>query len=32
VTAAAFQGSSLTVRAISATVWNVESMNLGAIA
>ena len=30
-TAAAFQGSSLTVRAISATIWNVESMNLGAI-
>jgi hypothetical protein len=31
-TAAAFAGSALTVRAFSATIWLVESMNLGAIA
>ena len=31
-TAAAFAGSSLEVVAVSATVWNVQSMNLGAIA
>jgi len=31
-TAAAFQGSSLTIYAVSATTWMVESMNLGAIA
>ncbi len=31
-TSAAVQGSSLTVRAISATKWNVESFNLGTIA
>jgi hypothetical protein len=31
-TAAAFAGSSLTIRAVSATRWAVESMNLGAIA
>lgn len=31
-TAAAFAGSSLTVRAVSATRWAVESFNLGTIA
>lgn len=31
-TSAAFQGSSLTVVAISATTWNVECNNLGVIA
>jgi hypothetical protein len=31
-TAAAFAGSSITVRAVSATRWAVESMNLGACA
>lgn len=31
-TSAAFQGSSLTVEAISATVWNVVANNLGVIA
>lgn len=31
-TSAAVQGSSLTVRAVSATKWNVESFNLGTIA
>lgn len=31
-TATAFQGCCLVVRAVSATTWNVESMNLGAIA
>lgn len=31
-TAAAFSGSSLTVRAVSATRWAVESFNLGTIA
>lgn len=31
-TSAAFQGSSVTVRAISATVWNVVANNLGVIA
>lgn len=31
-TATAFQGCCLVVKAVSATVWNVESMNLGAIA
>jgi len=30
-TSAAFAGSSLEVVAVSATVWNVQSMNLGAI-
>ena len=30
-TAAAFRGSSLTVRAVDATTWSVEAMNLGAI-
>ncbi len=31
-TATAFQGCALTVVAVSATTWNVESQNLGAIA
>lgn len=31
-TSAAFQGSSVTVRAISATTWNVVANNLGVIA
>jgi hypothetical protein len=31
-TAAAFAGSSLEVEAVSAVLWNVRSMNLGAIA
>jgi hypothetical protein len=31
-TAAAFQGCSLTVQAVSATTWNVVAQNLGAIA
>lgn len=31
-TAAAFAGSSLEVVAVSATAWNVQSMNLGSIA
>lgn len=30
-TAAAFRGSSLTVRAVDASTWSVEAMNLGAI-
>lgn len=31
-TAEAFAGSSITVRAVSATLWNVLAMNLGAVA
>jgi len=31
-TAAAFRGSSLTVRAVDASTWSVEAMNLGTIA